>query len=90
MSVKNRSIKASTNNWFYSLASYHEVSRQFPSKKLRTQVQNFCGNAKAWKKKWDSNLGVLFKVPFWRVILDEAHSIKNRESQSKFVYNSGY
>ncbi|KAI1152408.1 SNF2 family N-terminal domain-containing protein [Nemania diffusa] len=63
------------------LASYHEVSRQFPSKKLRTQVQNFCGNAKAWKKKWDSNLGVLFKVPFWRVILDEAHSIKNRESQ---------
>lgn len=28
------------------------------------------------------NLGFLFKVPFYRVVLDECHAIKNPNSQS--------
>ncbi|KAI1130815.1 SNF2 family N-terminal domain-containing protein [Nemania abortiva] len=63
------------------LASYHEIAAQFPSKKLRTELQNDCRSAEEWKETWDNNLGALFKVPFWRVILDEAHNIKNKDTQ---------
>ncbi|KAI8946690.1 P-loop containing nucleoside triphosphate hydrolase protein [Xylaria longipes] len=63
------------------LASYQEVSSQFPSKKLRAQLQNDGGSVEEWKERFDDNLGLLFKIPFWRVILDEAHHIKNKDSQ---------
>ncbi|KAF2964057.1 hypothetical protein GQX73_g9507 [Xylaria multiplex] len=63
------------------LASYHEVSRQFPSKKLLDS----CGSAEEWKLAYDENRGDLFKVTFWRIILDEAHNIKNKDSQTSIA-----
>ncbi|KAI3331733.1 SNF2 family N-terminal domain-containing protein [Xylariaceae sp. AK1471] len=63
------------------LVSYQAVSRQFPSKKLRAHLQNDCGSVEEWKERYDDNLGPLFKIPFWRVVLDEAHYIKNKDSQ---------
>ncbi|KAI0534352.1 SNF2 family N-terminal domain-containing protein [Xylaria digitata] len=64
-----------------SLASYHEVSRQFPSKKLL----NDCGSEEERKRIYDENLGELFKVTFWRIILDEAHNIKNKDTQTSIA-----
>ncbi|KAI0100531.1 SNF2 family N-terminal domain-containing protein [Nemania sp. FL0031] len=70
------------------LVSYHELSRQFPSKKVRTALQNDCRSSEEWKETWDSHLGSLFKVPFWRVILDEAHTIKNKDTQISIACQS--
>ena len=33
-----------------------------------------------------SHLGPLFKVAFYRLILDEAHAIKNHESQRRMTF----
>ncbi|KAI0451628.1 SNF2 family N-terminal domain-containing protein [Xylaria acuta] len=78
---QSKALELETLNTFgIILASYHEVSNQFPSKKLRAELQNDCGKAEEWREKFDDNLGPLFKIPFWRVILDEAHNIKNKDS----------
>ncbi|TRX88291.1 hypothetical protein FHL15_010795 [Xylaria flabelliformis] len=54
------------NTFGIILASYQEVSNQFPTKKLRAELQNYCGTVEEWREKFDDNLGPLFKVPFWR------------------------
>jgi SNF2 family DNA or RNA helicase len=74
---------ASTDESIYSIVSYQEVSRHFPSKKVRDDLQNHSGSVEDWKEGYDENLGPLFKIPFWRIVLDEAHNIKNKDSQSK-------
>lgn len=33
-----------------------------------------------------SHLGPLFKIGFYRLILDEAHEIKNHESQRRMIF----
>lgn len=83
--VQDKSAQASTNHRLSSIASYQDISRDFPSKRLRYHLQNPDGSAEEQKETWDSNLGPLFKVPFWRVILDEAHNIKNKDSQSRSI-----
>ncbi|KAI0478136.1 SNF2 family N-terminal domain-containing protein [Xylaria cf. heliscus] len=62
------------------LASYHEVSKQFPIQSFRARVQNLHENADEWREKEKDNFGPLFKIPFWRLVLDEAHQIKNKDS----------
>ncbi|KAI0204928.1 P-loop containing nucleoside triphosphate hydrolase protein [Astrocystis sublimbata] len=64
------------------LASYQEISRNFPSDKSRRQPDRPYHSAKEFQKTYDDKLGVLFKMPFWRVVLDEGHNIKNRACQT--------
>ncbi|KAI1735364.1 SNF2 family N-terminal domain-containing protein [Xylaria scruposa] len=79
---RSRDLELETLSTFgIILASYHEVSNQFPSKTLRAELQNDCGTIEEWKEKFDDNVGPLFRIPFWRIILDEAHNIKNKDSQ---------
>lgn len=40
-------------------------------------------NDKEWADTFDKELGELFSTEFFRVVLDEAHSIKNYQSRSK-------
>ena len=37
----------------------------------------------AWVREFDKKTGELFQVEFFRVVLDEAHAIKNHRSRSK-------
>ncbi|KAI0411311.1 SNF2 family N-terminal domain-containing protein [Xylaria grammica] len=62
------------------LASYHEVSKQFPNKKLVSQLRDKYSSTAKFREKYDENTGPLFKIAFWRIILDEAHNIKNKNS----------
>ncbi|KAI0593647.1 P-loop containing nucleoside triphosphate hydrolase protein [Biscogniauxia sp. FL1348] len=64
------------------LASYHEISRQFPSKKAqaRLETRKYSDDMEK-KEKFNELLGPLLKTRFWRVVLDESHMIKNEKSQ---------
>ncbi|KAI1358414.1 SNF2 family N-terminal domain-containing protein [Xylaria arbuscula] len=50
------------------LVSYQELSKHFPNEKIRDP-------------KLEEHKGDLLKLNFWRVVLDESHNIKNRNSQ---------
>ncbi|KAI1259752.1 SNF2 family N-terminal domain-containing protein [Xylariaceae sp. FL1019] len=64
------------------LVSYSELGLQFPSRNERlllgiSEEDSF----EAIEDKWGKPLGNLFKIPWFRVVLDESQNIKNRESQ---------
>ncbi|KAI1491548.1 P-loop containing nucleoside triphosphate hydrolase protein [Biscogniauxia mediterranea] len=69
------------------LASYHEVSRQFPSKRAQAKLENQeFSDEKEREEKLDELRGPLFKTHFWRVVLDESHTIKNEQSQKLYPH----
>ncbi|KAI0861758.1 P-loop containing nucleoside triphosphate hydrolase protein [Xylaria cubensis] len=70
------------NTFGIILASYQEVSNQFPSKKLRAELQNYCGTVEEWREKFDDNLGPLFKVPFWLSVACQNLSGRHRWGMS--------
>ncbi|KAJ8129828.1 hypothetical protein O1611_g3802 [Lasiodiplodia mahajangana] len=70
------------------LASYHEISREYPSKKQKARLQSDCRSGEGWKETRVSDPGPVFKIPFWRVILDEAHNIKNRDTNTSVACQS--
>jgi hypothetical protein len=39
----------------------------------------------AWLQEFDKRTGELFQVEFFRVVLDEAHAIKNHRARSKYL-----
>lgn len=59
------------------VCSYQEVMRQFPfpNQKDRDMIANI--GYKKWWKKASKSMGELFGVYWYRVVLDEAHAIKN-------------
>ena len=40
---------------------------------------------KQWTEAWNNGRGILHKVHFYRVVLDEAHAIKNHRSQTSIA-----
>ena len=66
------------------MASYEEISMQFPSD---SAIRNFEEDDDLTPMQCEElrpkYLGPLFKLDFYRIVLDEAHAIKNPASQSK-------
>ncbi|KAI0965895.1 P-loop containing nucleoside triphosphate hydrolase protein [Xylaria arbuscula] len=70
------------------LVSYQEMLRQLPSQKLLAQLKEKYPNDTEFEEKKNESLGLLLKMNFWRVVLDESHSIKNYTSQTSIACQS--
>ncbi|KAI1420125.1 P-loop containing nucleoside triphosphate hydrolase protein [Xylaria sp. FL1777] len=77
--------KEALENMSVIFISYQEVCRQFPSKKLLARLQKECRSAEEFKEEYNKSLGMLFKIKFWRIVLDESHNIKNNDSQTSIA-----
>ena len=62
------------------LTSYHEVLKAYPNKEKMKAYENLPEAEQA--EKFKQALGWLFKVEWYRVILDEAHCIKNSSTHT--------
>lgn len=67
--------------------SYNEVAKQYPTEKLKLKLLGKLQLEKITRQQYETELvgalGPLFRIPFWRIVLDEAHAIKNKDSHSK-------
>lgn len=71
----------------YRLTTYQELIRQYPSTKTIQELKEKCsGDKLSFDREMASRQGDLFKIKWYRVILDEAHKIKEATSQSKPQY----
>ncbi|TVY51440.1 Helicase-like transcription factor CHR28 [Lachnellula cervina] len=67
------------------VTTYNEVMRQFPypDKKERSIIETI-GYRKWWKQAMQ-HVGVLHRVNWYRVVLDEAHAIKNNATRTSLA-----
>ncbi|KAK8091206.1 P-loop containing nucleoside triphosphate hydrolase protein [Apiospora phragmitis] len=65
------------------LVTYQELLGSYMPKAVQEEMQSVECTAARRQELLDEHLGVLFKREFWRVVLDEAHAIKNRMSQNE-------
>ncbi|EEU41438.1 uncharacterized protein NECHADRAFT_46398 [Fusarium vanettenii 77-13-4] len=60
-----------------------ELVAQFPNKNVIQALRGqWAGDPVGFERALQENLGQLFKINWYRVVLDEAHSIKNRTSST--------
>lgn len=66
-----------------SLTTYYEVSSAYLPKDVQSRINSEDCTKREREALIEENLGFLFTVPFYRVVLDEAHAIKDPKTQSK-------
>ena len=66
-----------------SITSYQEVAKAHPSEEKLKRIASMKLNDEDWAEEFDKELGWLMQRQFYRVILDEAHAIKNQHSRSR-------
>ncbi|KAL2066010.1 hypothetical protein VTL71DRAFT_2081 [Oculimacula yallundae] len=67
------------------VASYNTVCRQFPFPDKEGKMEIARDGYQSWSDKAVENMGVLHLVNWYRVVLDEAHNIKNNSSRTSLA-----
>ncbi|OTA07740.1 hypothetical protein A9Z42_0086480 [Trichoderma parareesei] len=68
---------------FIVIATYKELLSQYPSKKTLQELQErFDSDDVSYQRQLNAIVGPLFKIKWYRIMLDEAHAIKNVESRT--------
>ncbi|KAI9897291.1 hypothetical protein N3K66_008313 [Trichothecium roseum] len=69
------------------ITTYHEIRRQFPTSAAMEKLKNDCeGDNTSFQQGMEAMQGELFKERWYRVILDEAHSIKEYTTTKLYPY----
>ncbi|PTB76972.1 P-loop containing nucleoside triphosphate hydrolase protein [Trichoderma longibrachiatum ATCC 18648] len=71
---------------FIVITTYHEIIFQFPRKSTISEAKKKSKDKSSFKRSVASLLGPIFKVKWYRIILDEAHVIKNPDSSKMYPY----
>ena len=64
------------------LTTYGEVVKSYPHCLLPKDLEGEDEKHARWKLHWENSRGLLHRAFFYRVVLDEAHCIKNHNSQT--------
>lgn len=67
------------------LTTYAKLVKSYPRCILPTNVKTKAEKWAYWKTYWEENRSVLHRAHFYRVVLDEAHAIKNHLSQTSIA-----
>ena len=62
------------------LTTYNEVMKSYPRYKPPKELASHEKRMEWWKNYYDEERGMLHRVPWYRVVLDEAQAIKNHTS----------
>ncbi|KAK6392827.1 hypothetical protein LTR65_002908 [Meristemomyces frigidus] len=64
------------------LTTYHEISRSWPKKAIPTNLVTAKQKEEWWQAHLEKEKGILHRIRFHRIVLDEAQQIKNHRSQN--------
>ncbi|KAF5002091.1 hypothetical protein FGRMN_574 [Fusarium graminum] len=65
------------------IATYYDLLAQFPKKQeYKALKARYAGEEVAFRSALQHQLGPIFRTSYYRIILDEAHAIKNHESSN--------
>lgn len=67
------------------LTTYSEVLRSYPKYNPPMELMTYEAKHDWWKGHYDKKRGLLHRLSFFRVVLDEAQAIKNRISQTSIA-----
>ncbi|KAF2750189.1 hypothetical protein M011DRAFT_397133 [Sporormia fimetaria CBS 119925] len=67
------------------LTTYHEVVRSYPKNKPPVELQTAEEKIAWWKKEFATKRGMLHRIQFYRIVLDEAQAIKNHTSRTSIA-----
>ncbi|KAF2273008.1 uncharacterized protein EI97DRAFT_425181 [Westerdykella ornata] len=65
--------------------TYGEILRSYPKNNPPIELQTAEDKISWWKEQWDKNRGLLHRVKFYRIVLDEAQAIKNHSSRTSIA-----
>jgi SNF2 family DNA or RNA helicase len=67
------------------LTSYHEVMRSYPKNEPPIECQTAEQKIDWWKTQYETQRGVLHRMMFLRIVLDEAQMIKNHQGRTSIA-----
>ncbi|KAM0462078.1 hypothetical protein ACHAO4_001271 [Trichoderma viride] len=68
------------------IATYSQLTREFPDKVvLKKLAEKYGTDSISYYRERDKIMGPLFRINWYRIVLDEAHAIKNAESETSKV-----
>ncbi|WYZ46104.1 hypothetical protein EsH8_IX_000329 [Colletotrichum jinshuiense] len=67
------------------VASYQQLRKGLPSPKMRARMLEQVSDHKKYQEWLDEQTGDLFRIEWYRVVLDEAHMIKNHRTHTAFA-----
>jgi hypothetical protein len=63
------------------IATYSQLTKDYPNKTvLKKLAEKYGTDSTSYHRELDKIVGPLFRINWYRIILDEAHAIKNAES----------
>jgi SNF2 family DNA or RNA helicase len=70
------------------ITPYSEVTRSYPQFEQPKHLATEAAQREWWEKQYAEDLGILHKINFRRIVLDEAHVIKNHNSKVSLACRS--